>query len=81
MTGLRDAYHETRERVRGPSCTLGQIRAELPPDELAFLDEILADRSASASRIARALAKIGQPVRPQTVQRHRRGDCACGDAA
>ena len=66
--------------VKGPPCTMGQIAERLDADDLAVLDGWMGNRSVTGSWIARQLVRAGHQVAPQTVQRHRRGECKCGRA-
>lgn len=63
---------------KGPPCSVGTARDVLGTELAAELDALLADLSLPATAIARALAQLGHNIRADAMQRHRRGDCACG---
>lgn len=64
---------------KGPPCGMSVVEARLAPDDLAALREYLADRdNVTTAAITRALAADGHRVGKNTVERHRRGECICG---
>lgn len=63
--------------VKGPSCSISVIRAQLDDEDRAALDAAMARTGTPSSVIARALRANGHDVQHQTVQRHRRGECKC----
>jgi hypothetical protein len=71
--------HDPRAVRRGGTCTVTRIRADLTPDDLAWLDAALAAHpdDEPAAGIARTLTAAGHPIKGQTVARHRRGECTC----
>ncbi len=75
-TTLAQAMEQTARRV-GPDCNMKVLRAELSDADRETLDEMLADPSVQHSHIARALKAIEHPLNVGTINRHRRGDCAC----
>ena len=64
-----------------PRCTVGAIIATASKDIVAELHTLLADESVTSADIASALTQVGHAVKPQTMRRHRRGECACGPAS
>lgn len=76
-TGLLAAIH-AEVRPRGGTCAIALL--PLSPDERDDLDAALgADKTAvPATAIAAALQKRGHKINTFTVNRHRRGDCSCG---
>lgn len=65
--------------VKGPSCSIAILLTTLPDDDAATLRRALGDVHIPSTVIAKALTDIGQRIQSKTVQRHRRGDCECGD--
>ena len=65
---------------RGTICSVYRVREALSKADQADLDTALADNGIAGSQIARALSARGHKVKGDTVQRHRKGDCACGRA-
>ncbi len=64
---------------KGPLCGVAVVESRLDPDDLAALREFLADRdNVTTAAITRALASDGHRIGKNTVERHRRGECACG---
>lgn len=62
---------------KGPQCTVGRLLTILSPIERDRLQEALDNPEWTASGLTRVLVKHGTPMAPQTVQRHRRGECRC----
>lgn len=60
-----------------PRCSVGQVAAVLDGADRADLVALLADFQVPGSLISKALLARGHNVKPQAVQRHRRGHCAC----
>jgi hypothetical protein len=66
---------------KGPPCGMAVVESRLDPDDLAALHEFLADRdNVTTAAIYRALAGDGHSVGKNTIERHRRGECACGQS-
>lgn len=65
-------------RQPGGTCTVATTRSVLDPELATELDTLIADPSVPCSAIARALESLGHRIKQDTLQRHRRGDCACG---
>lgn len=63
---------------RGPSCTVGLAMQEMDDDTLKKFTAAMANTSAAGTLIAHALQDLGYKVRPDAIQRHRRGACRCG---
>ena len=74
---LADALAEAT-RKPGPTCTFGRLIATLNDDDQAALAAYLARPDTSAAMIVRALAAEQHRINRAPVERHRRGDCACG---
>jgi hypothetical protein len=64
---------------KGPNCTIGIILTALPESEAATLRAAMGNPHAPSTHIARALEAMGHPVKPFNIQRHRRGECRCGE--
>ena len=75
--GLADAIAEATRRP-GTLCTVGRVRDALNDADRAALDAALADPAISAQQIMRALRAEGHEATRSPIERHRRGDCACG---
>lgn len=61
---------------KGPPCSLGALLTEMDAEDVAALQAALASQRPH-TWIARALGSIGHKVLPDTVKRHRRGECQC----
>jgi hypothetical protein len=61
---------------KGPTCTVCELLRTLDADDLAALTDALDDASLAHAQIYRALRAEGYAIRPNTVARHRRGECA-----
>lgn len=73
---LKDALLEERAKSLPRSkCKVCDAIAELPTDELAFLQAALADGAWGNEAIARALTREGFAMGPHPVARHRKGGC------
>lgn len=75
MSLIDEAKAETR---KGPPCGVGVLIASDPDGFGAEVVEALDDLDCTAAALSRALAKHGHRVAPDTIRRHRRGDCLCG---
>ena len=60
---------------KGPSCSVGELLKSGSGPELA---EALADDRLTPGNLARALRARGIAILPQTIRRHRKGECRCG---
>lgn len=70
----------TQPSVRkGPPCTMSVILDDLQGNDKEALVAALNDTTVMHSTIYRVLTKNGFPVSLNTVQRHRRGECRCGN--
>lgn len=58
-------------------CSLARVADSLDDADRADLRALLADPDVLGSLISRALIARGHNVKPHTIQRHRRGMCAC----
>jgi hypothetical protein len=75
---LKDALAaEKATATKGPPCGMAVILARLTPEDSAALQAYLADQQITTTIILRALTTEGHKVGQNTVQRHRRGICAC----
>lgn len=65
-------------RQRGSVCTVNRVLSQLEPDDAADLRTLLIDRLRfPATAIEAALAKREVKLNAETINRHRRGRCAC----
>lgn len=62
--------------TRRPSCTMGLAMAGMDEDDRSDLERAL-DGEWTNKQIAQALQALGLDVEPQTVGRHRNGECKC----
>lgn len=74
--GLKEALEAQAKARPGYQCSVCKLIDELPHDEAQALMEALGSPLVHGSMIARALQSEGHDVKQNTVQRHRRGDCA-----
>ena len=72
MGFLDEVRAETRTHKQ---CKLCDLLAELPENERAEIDEVLADKSVEVPPIVRALLKRGIDVHTSTAYRHRQRCC------
>ena len=72
---LADALKEHAPTVKGPTCTVCKLMANLDPADRKVLAEALADPSYTHAGISRALKAEGHHISSETVSRHRKGDC------
>ncbi len=68
---------EAQMRRNGPMCSIATIREQLTADQKRNLDAAFGSEAIYASVIARVLGNWGHRVKADTVNRHRRGECAC----
>ena len=74
---------EASRRRPGGRCTVAVVLSALPPDDAAELRHALTAQDASggyefkSSWITDALRKREVVLPAMTINRHRRGDCAC----
>lgn len=74
---LADALNAQPRKHQYQRCPVQAVLNQLDDNDRQLLLGALADRERTARSIADALATIGVAVRPDGVQRHRRGVCAC----
>lgn len=74
---LADALNAQPRRHHYQRCPVQAALNQLDAADQQLLHAALDDRDRTARSIADALATIGISVRPDGVQRHRRGVCAC----
>ena len=82
-----DRLETFRQAVAGlprhQECGVGLVLDSLDVDLRAAVDDALADPAVAHSRIAAALRQVdallptGRALTPQTIGRHRRGECRC----
>lgn len=79
---LDDLLVATVRPRKGPPCTIATLYDTMPADKAAVLRELLARHHSQTpgTTIARTVQAEGYHVSHETVQRHRRGDCACPKA-
>lgn len=62
---------------KGPPCAISVILGRLADSDATSLREALADSDIAHTTIYRVLIDNGFSLSINTVQRHRRGECAC----
>jgi hypothetical protein len=60
---------------KGPSCAVGKLA--LPPDDMVVFLEAMERPDILSTVISRTLRAHGYDVSASSIQRHRRGGCAC----
>lgn len=75
---LADDIEAEARRPNRRSCGVKSLLPELPPDDRDAITEALDNSRLPATAIQRALANNGFEIGIATLQRHRRGACACG---
>ena len=75
--GLADAIAAARKQPGG-KCTVGKLRSTLTAADLQALDAALADPDVSSGQIIDGLRAEGHEATRSPIDRHRRGECACG---
>lgn len=63
------------------TCSVALLLRTLPKAEAADLRAAVADAAVTGAAISRALTAFGHRVTTNTVNRHRRGECGCGQAS
>ena len=63
------------QRRKGPKCSACLSIGALPADIKKGIESALGDETIAASAITEYLSGHGSKVSPQTMQRHRRGEC------
>lgn len=74
---LSDALAIEAVTRRGPPCTVSLLLADLGKDDHAALVDALAHPTLTTAAISRALLREGHRINAATLQRHRKGECAC----
>ena len=75
---LADALAQVLATRPGPRCTIAKLLDGIPPADRPDYIAALADENLSAVTICKAFAMEGHSVTRSPVERHRRGECACG---
>lgn len=73
---LAAALEQHKPTRKGPRCSMCDLLDRLDKRDHAALADALADSSFTHAAIARALRAEGMHMLPETVSRHRRGECA-----
>lgn len=71
-----DALAQSEKRP-GTQCAIARLVTGLDDDDRAALQAAFDSDKVTSSTIARALVEMGFKIAPNTVSRHRRGDCRC----
>lgn len=76
ITGDLDEIVAADPIGKGPNCTVAVLLATLPPGLLEKFKRHLAGDTKGAT-LARSMTTLGYRIRQDSIQRHRRGACAC----
>lgn len=74
---LRASAQSVPQRGSVPICGVAKLRTVLTKDDLAWLDEHLANDWDTSTYIARVLKIEGHHLSDFTIRRHRTGRCSC----
>ena len=74
---LRDQIIAETNIKKGPPCSVSLLLEDLNDEDRAAVIEAMADAKIPSTAIDRALLKEGYRVGSHSLQRHRRGECAC----
>jgi hypothetical protein len=77
MSLANRAIAPAADTVHGYPCSVGQLRQELPSDELAGLDRMLEDSTRSARQVFDDVTAEGHYVAYTSIGSHRRRQCRC----
>lgn len=76
---LAEAVKRGPQVKKGPPCTVSVWLNTLDPETRAEAQQILDDESWAHTAISKTFKPLGLDVNPQTIGRHRRGECKfCG---
>ena len=75
---LADALATVLAIKPGPACRVSRLLDSLTPADRPDYVAALADDNLSCVTIVRAFGIEGHTIGRSSVERHRRGDCACG---
>lgn len=75
--GLLDEFKNEPSRT-GVLCRVEIVRGQVDPADLTDLDDALNDRTITAAAIERVLHRKGIRLQANTITRHRRKECNCG---
>ena len=75
---LADALAQVLATRPGPRCNVAKLLDGIPADERPDYVAALADENLSAVTICKAFGMEGHAITRSPVERHRRGECACG---
>lgn len=64
-------------RIHGTPCSVGDLYATLPLEEVAALDRMLYDLGWTARQVWDAITAEGHNVAWSQIGKHRRGHCRC----
>jgi hypothetical protein len=63
---------------KGPACSVALVMQQMDDATVKKFQAAMANVSAPATQIAKAVQDLGYQIRYEAVQRHRRGACRCG---
>lgn len=75
---LRETAQTIAPKKTGFACGVEKVKSKLDADDLAWLQEQLADSEKSHQWIADVLIADGKEISQGVVARHRAGRCRCG---
>ena len=75
---LADAIAQTAPR-KGPRFSTGKILEDVTDEQRAELEQALANADIQTANLSRAIALAhgGKPIDPQSLGKHRKGECGC----
>lgn len=77
---LLQAIKESPLQAGGSKCSVKRAFDALDESDREGLREALADGGIQSTTIARVLKDRGLRAESKAIQRHRRGECMCGEA-
>mgnify|MGYP007090086211 FL=1 len=78
MSSLESLASPDYRPRRGPNCSIALIIETADEATRELFAAALANPHAPGTDIAKAMAERGYPMPAHTLQRHRRGECRCG---
>lgn len=78
MSSLLDNLADPKYTYRkGPACSVALTIEQMDDSTTKKFKAAMANPSAPATQIAKAVQELGYTVRYEAIQRHRRGACRC----
>ena len=77
VMALAEKLDDAPHGMSGKPCSIGELLANLPPDEAAALNRMMHELGWSQARIYEAATSEGYQIGRQTINRHRSRGCRC----